>query len=316
MIDFSKNYKIEAKPVKNDSNGLDRYGISMYPGTVKRMGITFDEVTGKYNTGLDEYHPSVQRLPKEEKEKKVAWIKETRTFLEELIGSPGILDAKNGDFWDVWRVSLEIGEDKKVKLNGSHPYFEPSSKWGDMLSLITLEANGQIPLSKKQASNPEFKDAKFLVTSVEEEATFTKEKIRKTRQRAVEINKLFVDEPNFERAWNIAYLLDVVKQEVGVDRLEEVLEGITQDKEYLENFLEYCKLDDAELALRVLIKKAIYYDVIKFSQAEQMFYRGGRNFRATPSATIEYLKTPELAAELAMIKEDVRKKEAKEKKSR
>lgn len=317
MIDFSKEYKIESKPVKNDSNGLDRYNIGMYPGTVKRIGVAFDDVTKKYVTGLDEYHPSVQSLPTKERDAKVEWIKKTRDELELLAGSPGMFDPKNGDFWDVWRVTFEIGEDRKVKLNGSHPYFEPNAKWADKLSLITLEANGAIPLSKRDGNNPIFRDAKFVVTSVEEETTFTKEGIRKTRQRAVELSKMFEGEnANYERAFNIAYLLDLAKEQTSMDRLEEVLEGITHDKEYLEKFLDLCKLDDTEIALRVLVKKAIYHDVIKYSTADQVYFKGGINFRKTEASTTEYLKMPEMAREVVEIKEEVRKKESKMKKNR
>lgn len=317
MIDFSKEYKIESKPIKNDSNGLDRYGIAMYPGTVKRMGVSFDEVTKKYTTGLDEYHPSVTKLPTVERDAKVEWIKKTREALELQIGSEGVLDAKNSDFWDVWRVNLEVGEDRKVKLNGSHPYFNPTESWNDKLSLITLEAMGAIPLSKKEATNPIFKDAKFLVTSVEEEVTFTKESIRKTRLRATELGKLFEGETaNYERAFNISYLMDLVKEQTSIDKLEELLEGITHDKEYLEKFLDLCKLDDAEIALRVVVKKAIYYDIIKYSSADQVYFKGGINFRKTESSTTEYLKQPEMAREVVEIKEEVRKKESKMKKNR
>lgn len=317
MIDFTKEYKIEAKPIKNDSNGLDRYGIAMYPGTVKRMGVAYDEVTKKYVTGLDEYHPSVTKLPKVEREAKIEWIKATREDLENQIGSSDVLNAKNSDFWDVWRVNLEVGEDKKVKLNGAHPYFDPINSWSDKLSLITLEANGAIPLSKKDSTNPIFKDSKFLVTSVEEETTFTKEGIRKTRQRAVELSKMFEAETaNYERAFNIAYLLDIVKEQTSMDRLEEMLEGITHDKDYLDKFLDLCKLDDAEIALRVLVKKAIYMDIIKYSGADQVYYKGGINFRKTEASTTEYLKQAEMAREVVEIKEEVRKKESKMKKNR
>lgn len=316
MIDFAKTYKVEAKPTKGDSNGLDRYGIGMFPGTVKRIGCSFDERTGKYRTGLDEFHPSVQSLPKEEREKEIEWIKATREELEKMIGDPGALDAKNDDFWELWRVNFEIDESKNVRVNGTHPLFNPENNWEHRLALITLNANKVVPLSKKDASNPEFLDSKFLVTTVEEEATFTKDRVRKTRERAVQMAKLFGDESNYERAWNIAYLLDIVKERVNIDRLEEILEGVTQDKEYLEKFLSLSKLEDEELALRVTVKQAIYHDIIKFNTADRVYYRGGVNFRTTEEATTNYLKMPEMTRELVEIKAEVAKKQAKLKKIR
>lgn len=316
MIDFSKTYKVEPKVRKGDSNGLDRYNLPMYPGTTRSIGVSFDERTKKYLTGLDIYHPSVQNLPKEQRDSEIEWIEATKKDIETQIGQPGCLDPNNSDFWDVWRVELSIGEDKNLKFNGSHPMLQPNNNWEHKLALITLKASGLIPMSKKESLAPEYISSKFVITSTEEEATFTKEVVRKNRQTAIELANLF-DETNsqYDRAWNIAYLMGVVREKVGIERLEEILEGLTKDKEYQDQFLKLCKTENDLIQTQVMVKKAIYFDIIKYNGADKIYYRGGANFRSTEEATVKYLLLPEQARELMEITEAVRKREKSAKKA-
>jgi len=319
VLDLTKTYKVEPKISLGDAQGLDKFDLSRHVGTLKQISVHYDTLTGKFKTGLDENAPEVLALPKEEREQKIDWIKATRSSLEQKIGRPGILDPTNEDFWSVWSVNLEIGQDKHVKVFGQHPYFIPETHWSHALALITLQANDALPMSKKEANNPKYKDAQFYITTPEEEVTMSKEKVRENRARNTEMSKLFDDtNPLYERALRIAYLLNVQKEPVGLEKLEEVLEMFSSQKEYIKRFLELCKMEDQELELRTTLKKAIELDVISFNAADKVYYRGGFNMRGTEEAVVNMFKVnladPVIAREYVEIKDAVNKRESKKKK--
>lgn len=317
MIDLTKTYKIEQKVSSGDLQGLDKEGLSRHVGTMKQFGVAYNEITKKFKTGLDEHDPKVLALPKEEREAKIEWIRNTKNSLETLIGNKGILDPTNEDFWTLWSVNVEIGQDKQVKLFGQHPFFSPELYWQHALALITIEANDSLPLTKKDSGNPKFKDAQFYITTTEEEVTFSKEKIRASRERAKYMSDLFEGTGKYERASKIAYLLNVQKEPVGIEKLEEVLEIFSNLPEYLPRFIELCKMEDSELELRTIVKKAIDFDIIQFNGADKIYYRGGHNFRSTEDTTVKYFEANQadstVAREIVEIKAAVAKRDGKKK---
>jgi len=320
MLDLTKSYRVEQKPVLGDNIGLDKEGLARHVGTIKSFCVAYNDRTGKYETGLDPHSPKVLALPKEEYETKLKWIEVTKKSLEEKIGRPGILEATNSDFWDLWTVDIEIGQDKKVKVMGSHPQFQPDLYWQHALALITLDANDSIPRSKRESSDPKYKGAQFYLTTPQEENEVTSSRVKKNRQRNVEMNNLFGEGGRgFERAFNIAFLLGIQKESnIGIEKLEEVLEIFTPQPEYLDKFLALCKASDEDIALDVTIKKAIDYDIIKFNAVDKLYYRGGANFRSTQSATTDYFRVnmaeATIAREFMEIKEAVSKRDNKQKK--
>ena len=92
---------------------------------------------------------------------------------------------------NVRKVGIEVGLDKKIRLFGSHPFFQPNLYWEHALALITLDANDSLPMSKKDWGNPKYKDAQFGITTTEEETTMSKEKVRKNRERSKIMSLLF-----------------------------------------------------------------------------------------------------------------------------
>lgn len=319
MIDLTKTYEVKSKVTTGDLQGLDREGLSRHVGTLKQFSVAYNELTKKYKTGLDENAPEILSLPKEEQEKEREFIRATKKNLEALAGNPGMLDPTNDDFWSLWTVNIEVGVDKKLKIFGQHPYFQPNLYWEHALALITLKANDSIPFSKKDAGNPKYKDSQFYLSTAEEEITMSKNIVRKSRERAKAMSDLFDNGGQFERASKIAYLLNVQKEQVGIEKLEEILEIFSTQPEYIDRFLELYKMSSDELELRTLVKKAVDLDEIKFNSADRMYYRGGLNLRATEDETVKFFITnqsePLIAKEIAEIKAAVNKKEGRKKKS-
>lgn len=315
MIDLTKTYKIEPKVSLGDLQGLDKEGLSRHVGTIKQFSIAYNELTRKYKTGLDENAPEILTLPKEDQLKEIEWIKATKANLEKLIGQPDILNPTNDDFWSLWTVDVEVGVDKKLKLFGQHPFFNPNVYWQHALALITMKANDTMPFSKKESGNPKYKDSQFYLTTSEEEVTMSKDRVRKSRDRAKAMSDLFDGTGQFDKASKIAYLLNVQKEPVGIEKLEEVLEIFSTQPEYLDKFLALFKMEDSELELRTLVKKAIDCDEIKFNSADKIYYRGGMNLRNTEDETVKFfivnMSEPLVAKEIAEIKAAVNKKEGK-----
>lgn len=318
MIDLTNTYKVEMKVNPGDMQGLNNEGLSRHVGTIKQFGVSFNETTGKYETGLDEYSPKILSLSKEEAEKEIEWIRATKANLEKLIGQPNILDPTNHDFWSVWSVNIEVGQDKKLKLFGQHPNFYPNLHWQHALALITIKANDSLPLSKKAASDPKYKDSQFYITTTEEEVTFSKEVVRKSRKRATYMNELFSEGAgNYEKALRIAYLLNVQKEPVGIEKLEEILEIFSGQPEYIDNFIKLYEMDAAELELRTVFKKAVNYDIIRYDTVNKVYHKGAFNMRSTENDSIQLLMVNQMdgvvGREIAEIKAAVAKKDSKNK---
>ena len=321
-LDLSKTYTVEPKLASGDITGLAAAGLSKNVGTIRSFCVAFDRQTGKYQTGLDEFAPEVTSLPEDEQKKRVDWIVETRNTLEKLFGQQGILDCRNADFWDLWKVDFEITQDKKILVMGSHPQFQPEKFARHKLALITLYVGGDIPFSKKEASNPRFKNAQFVITTQDELNTLSKDRVKKSRKQGAEMEKLFPSEGgkgDFERAFSIAYLLGVQKEpNISYEKLEETLEIFSKQPEYIDRFLNFCKMENAELSIEIAIRKACDYSIITYRSEDKLYFRGGHNFRATEEATVQYFKTnmadPSIAREFAEIKSAVDKQDAKRKK--
>ncbi len=322
FLDLSKTYTVEPKLANGDTTGLAANGLSRNVGTIRSFSVAFDDQTGKYVTGLDEFHPSVTSLPEEEQKARREWIIATRDTLERLIGQKGILDARNGDFWSLWKVDFEVAQDKKIIVMGSHPMFQPEKFWRHKLALITLYFGGDIPFSKKEASDPRFKQAQFVITTQDELNSLSKDRVKKSRKQGAEMEKLFPSEGgkgDFDRAWSVAYLLGVQKEmNVSYEKLEETLEIFSKQPEYIDRFLAFCKMDNAELTIEVTIKKACAYGVIDYRGEDKLYYRGGHNFRTTEDETVKYFKVnmadSSIAREYAEIKALVDKQDARRKK--
>ena len=317
-IDLTATYKIEQRVPKGDPIGLSNYGISKLPGTFETICASYDPVTMKYKTGLDPFASEVMILPTEEKVKKQAWIREKVAQLEEKIGRPGILDPTNDDFWSTFSVILEVGEDLKTRIDGKYTEFHPQEIWTHELALILISIDNGFAHSKQDSFDPAYKDTKFFISTTDEIQGFEKVEKKKDRARQVEMSKLFDENGRgFTRAIEIAYYIGAVRDtNIGIDALEEVLEDSTTKGGKLDEFLKACKLDDTEILISNIFKKAVNIGVVRYLKVDNVYHRGGVNYKSTEADSIEYLKTPSMETELQLIKEEVEKSEKRSKKKK
>jgi hypothetical protein len=204
---------------------------------------------------------------------------------------------------------IETTQDLKISVNGHDNYLRPAINHKDALALIVLMNRPDFPKSKKDISKPEFKDARYYLTTDEELDTVVKAKLSDKKKVYVYLSELFKEGANKQKPWEIAFYMGIVKkQTVSVEELELKIDtAINSSPEVMAKFLEACELTDSELQLWNMFEKGIEYGIIRYGK-DGMYYRGSVNYRATKAESIEYLQMPNMITELAALREEVQKK--------
>lgn len=315
MIDLSKSYTLEPKIKKGDLQGLDLENVSKHVGTSLFLFPKYNDRTGKYITGLDVNSSDVLSLPVEKRKAEQEKIREVKEELEAYFGQPGLLDPTS-DFWLTFGITVTTDVNKKtyIELEGKVFDLSPTQNPLHKLALIVLGANDYLPKSRKEAGNPHYKDAKFLLTTNEEINKDAKENVRKEIARGNELFKLFGDKVNYERAWEIAYFMGLInphKQSISQEVLQQDLYMATKVPSELDKFLKACSLSNEDLLIYNIFKQGVQYDLIRYNGEIKLYTYGAANLRDTEDASIEYLKTPGMATTLAQLREAVDKRKKK-----
>lgn len=318
MLDFSKSYTIEPKLKKGDLQGLDKEGISKHLGTSMFLFAKYNPITNKFKTGLDVNSKDVLSITdKAKRQQKIDEIKSLKEELESYFGQPGILDPTS-DFWDSFGITVTTGDNKQtyIELDGKVFDLNPSANPLHKLALIVLYANDYLPKSKSDSYNPKYLDDKFYLTTQEEVEKESEVTIKKEIRRGGELTKLFGDNPDEERAWQIAYYMGL-KPNVGASstKLQSDLYMATKDAAMLDVFLKACNLDNEDIVIANLFKQGVALDLIRYDGGIKLYTFGATNLRNTEDESILYLKTPQLATALAQLREGVNKRKNKIKKS-
>lgn len=311
-VDLSKNYRIESVPSKSIPQ-LAEKGIGSYPGTMVVIRPSWDYNLNKAkNTGLDENDPEVLQMNPEDRKEAIAWIKECRKNLEARIGQEGYL-APSSDGWssELATVMLETAQDLKIKVNDHDNVLRPMMNHKDAISLLILMNDPTFPKSKKDTSNPKYRNAKYYITTEEEKDEQSKGEIQKTRKANIKMAELFDNGENKDKAWQLAFYMGLVrKQDASLIELEKTLQSaVFGDKtgETLNKFLEACELKNADLLLNNMFNQAINFGIVKVG-SDGMYYRGNSNYRKSIADSVSYLQMPDMATELAGLREEVQKK--------
>jgi len=313
-IDFSKTYRIEPIPSKENED-LSKLGVSSFPGTTRVYGVKYNSTLRKYtDTGLDINSPEIAKLTGEDKKKQIEAIASLKADLETSIGVPNFLDT-NSDNWcsEICRVEIETGQDLKVRVNGKNSNtLEPAISYRDKISLLILYNSKEFPTSKLDIDKPEFRTAKFYLTTDGELDTLTRDTQMSKRRAQRFLSELFdTDSPSFDKAWNIAFYLDLTRKlKPSVSELDKILmSSIENDKrnESTRLLVKAFETPMVELEAANNIKKASMIQVIKY-HPDGYYYRGNMNFRKTLEETTKYLLLPENAAEYAEITAATEKK--------
>lgn len=310
FIDYSKNYRIEPIPSK-DVKELAEKGLGTFPGITQYITASWNDTLKRYeNTGFDENAPDVLRLSADKKAEVQKRIKAKREEIEQLAGLPEGYLKPTSDAWitDLCIGQIEVGQDLKTRINGHSNILKPSESYKDAIVLTLLMNNSKFPKNKADLVKPEFKNAKFYLTTDDEIASMTKGTLQKKKQAYLNLSELFDDKKNKQRAWEVAFKLGLVnKQKVDTDVLElKMHDAIFNDKtgKTLEAFNEACELDNATLLIHNLFQQGINLAVVRVN-SDGIYHRGVANYRATKQESIEYLMSPGNETELGELRSAV-----------
>ena len=318
-IDFSKYYKIEAIPSK-DVKELRERGISIYPGTTQYVTAAWNDTLKRYDgTGFDENAPHISRIPSEKRDDFKKYIVEKRKELEEKIGLPEGYLKPFSDAWmsDLCIHQIEVGQDLKVRVNGGDNVLRPSVNYKDAILLSLIMNNDKFPKNKASINDPQYKDARFYLTTDEEKATLTRESLTKKKQAYLLFSELFNDKkPNLVKANEVAYKMGLIaRDESDIEALEMRMHDTIFDPKntkLLDEFIATCKLDNKTLTVYNLLSMGIALSVVKVSP-DGHYHRGGTNYRKTKHDSVEYLLAPGNEVELAELKSAVEERKKKHK---
>lgn len=309
QIDYSKVYRVEAIPSK-DSKELAEKGLSTFPGVTQYLSASWNDTLKKYeNTGFDENSPYVLQLPADRREEAKKRIIAKREELEALIGKEGYLKPTS-DAWlsELCITEIEVGQDLKVRVNGHTNELRPAENYKDAITLTLIMNSKTFPKSKADISKPEYRNAKFYLTTSDETAHFTKEALQKKKKGYVKLSELFDSGKNKQRAWEIAFKMGLVnKQKVESEVLEQrIHDAIFLDKtgKTLEAFLEACEMDNAKLLVYNMFQQGINMGVVRVN-ADGHYHRGAANYRKTKQESVELLMSPGYEVELGELRSEV-----------
>lgn len=310
-IDYSKSYKVEPN-VRKNGNGLDEYKLSKMPGAGSHRGVSYDPYLRKFRIPFDENSREVLSItdPNERKEAQEQIIK-LRTELENALGKPGVLSATS-EYWDDFAIPIDVSIDRKVRIGNSNDnVLNPATNPLHKLYLSILLGNELLPLGKDEALTPEQRSSGFYLTTDDEVIAEDKETMRKNIKAQSELNKLFEDTVQYQRAWSIAYAMGLKpKANISEETLQKDLyEAITKGG-MIDSFLKQCKLSNEELQISTDFRIGIALDIVKYDRAAGVYRTGAYNFRETVDESIKFLLLPESATMLAQLTEAVRKKKS------
>jgi hypothetical protein len=311
-LDFSKVYKIEAIPSKDQKELADK-GLGKYPGTMQTISAAWNDQLKKFQyTGFDEYAPEIMKLPKEKREELQQVIKERREYIEGLMGVPGYLKPTS-DAWmgDLCRVEIEIGQDLKIRVNGFTNELRPAENYKDAICLSLLANSRDFPKSKADISKPEYRNAKFYLTTDDEISGIITENLTKKKKAYKNLSELFDSGKNKQRAWEIAYKLRLVNVEkVSPEVLEtKIHDAIFNDKtgKTLDAFLELCEMDNVTLNVHTLFQQGINLNIITITP-DGYYAKGADTYRKADDGkeeSIKFLLAAGNEMKLAELKSDV-----------
>lgn len=313
-IDFSKEYKILGIPDKQNRELAER-GLGTYPGITHITGATYNTILSRYvNTGLDEFAPHVLNLEAKEREAEQKAIREKREQLENLIGLPNFLSPTSDNWASILTsVFIRVEQDLKISVNDHTNVLKPKENYKDAITLLILMSDPDFPKSKEDIAKPRFKNSKFYITTEDELTGASKVSSQKRRKANVYMAELFEGDGKFDRAWNIAYFLGLVKkQKVTLEQLDETLEKVVigdRTGDTVDRFIEACEMDNKTLLLFNMFKKAIAFRIIGVDSKDGTYYRGSVNYRKTIDESVDYLKSAGMEVELAELRGAVVKKE-------
>ena len=289
--------------------GLEKYKQVLFPGASHKLTMwAKEDVSGsgnmRYITGLNEMAPELNKLSGEEKDAKVAQIRQVIKVLEGALAS-NPMDVKDKKFWENVKMvrpdNVDFWKNIHIIVNNDPLYLDATAP-DDLIKITSIEAGGfpDIAPSLEAAKNSQ-KVVRFYLDKYEDTAksnvtlSLVEDKAKATLIHLYEenLNKLnyvckVIDpnSPQYKKSTPSAILYSNMR-----DFIEGKMEG-TSKKESAKRFNDIAALDMETLKLRSLVKDATFYGFLKIRSGQ--IYEGSFDTPLGYNVTdvVEFLKNP------------------------
>ena len=309
---------------KNENMGLENYGLVLHEGTTHKEYLTCIELHGakRYLNGLDEFAPSVQRIPNEKEKKAVIKsIREKVIYLEKALAGNDTLKVEDEDFWkkvtllkrdnhDFWgQIFLETGNDLHY-LDEKDP--------NDLILLSCIEAGGfsEVAPAYEDARSSSYNYRWYL--DKKKETSAAKASAKKIKNAAISIlDALFNGKP--KTLWYVAKCIDsnaaqyknTTPMDAVYDNMDSYINGQGPERIITvaaNNFVEASKLDEETLRIKAVVRDGNFYKFI-IHNADKSLYHASSNTKIGRNIEecIQFYKNPANADLWAALEKEVGK---------
>lgn len=292
---------------RTSNMGLEEYGMTLFDGVTHNEQLACLEINGviRYITGLNEFSPEINHLPKDEKEARITQIRTAIAELEKELAA-NYIEIDDSQFWNKVKLLKPDNTDfwNKITIScGNEPlYLDPKDPF-DRIKLYAIEAGGFSIVAKS------FDDArskavppKFYLDK-EEETVMVRTEYKKLRNKALsELQKLF--DKNSAKLFYIAKVVDINSTQYrkstpsdviyeNMDRYINGEGGETNKERAAKSFMETANMDMESLKIKSIVRDSVFFKYI-INKADGFIYHAktssllGRNV----SDVVEFLKNP------------------------
>jgi hypothetical protein len=292
---------------RSSNMGLEEYGMTLFDGVTHNEQLACLEMNGvvRYITGLNEFSPEINHLPKDEKEARIKQIRIAVSELEKELAA-NYIETDDLQFWNKVKLLKPDNAEfwNKIVIScGNEPlYLDPKDPF-DRVKLYAIEAGGFSIVAKS------FDDArskavppKFYLDK-EEETVMVRTEYKKLRNKALsELQKLF--DKNSAKLFYIAKVVDINSTQYrkatpsdviyeNMDRYINGEGGETNKERAAKSFMDTANMDMETLKIKSSVRDSVFFKYI-INKADGFIYHAKSNslLGRNVSDVVEFMKNP------------------------
>ena len=305
-----KNQSVAIRPYFDDQNenmGLEKYNMTLFDGVFHHESLACLEQNGikRYVTGLNEFAPSVKKLPAD---KRAAKIKEIRKVVAQLEAelATNVIDPEDADFWNKVQVlrpdNGEFWDKISIKVGNEPLFLDPAIEPYDLIKIYSIEAGGFSIVARDLEACKLNQNVRFYLDRVKDSVD-TRTKVSKVRNRALaslqnlydtDTTKLLFttkvvdgNSTQYTKGTPIDILYENMDKYINGNGIEK------SKKKAAEHFLNTSNESMQDLKIRAMIKDSISHNYI-LSKADGFFYDDFAKVKIgkRPVEILEFMKNP------------------------
>jgi len=292
---------------RSSNMGLEEYGMTLFDGVTHNEQLACLEMNGvvRYITGLNEFSPEINHLPKEEKEARIKQIRIAVSELEKELAA-NYIETDDLQFWNKVKLlkpdNTEFWNKIVISCGNEPVYLDPKDPF-DRVKLYAIEAGGFSIVAKS------FDDArsksvppKFYLDK-EEETVMVRTEYKKLRNKALsELQKLF--DKNSAKLFYIAKVVDInstqyrkaTPSDVIYENMDRYINGDggeTNKERAAKSFMDTANMDMETLKIKSIVRDSVFFKYI-INKADGFIYHAKSNslLGRNVSDVVEFMKNP------------------------